>query len=160
MNSGLKAKDGIVLQKQSHQPPLHSRCPLLDPKETLLVGFSLNTHMLGLFSQWKCCIAAPSETLCGSAGKGCKSFVKARGERAQSSSPAFRVMHPSLRTRNQRMGVKQGYWTGLQTSLKFRISMLTWNHQIKFCAIESLLSALWNSLSFKAGREEKSIVYV
>lgn len=69
-------------------------------------------------------------------------------------------MHLSLRRRNQGTGVKQGYWTGLQTSLNFRISMLTWNHQIKFSAIESAFPLLQDSLSLKAGGEEKSIVYV
>lgn len=76
VNSDPGERNASLLPKQSRKPPLHKRCPLLSPKETLAVVFSLNTHTLGLFSPWKSCSTDPSDTLCGSAGRGCKGFVK------------------------------------------------------------------------------------
>lgn len=137
VNPDLPAKDESLLPKQSHKPTLHHRRPLLCPKEVL--DFPENTHMLGLFSPWKGCNIDPSESLCGSAGKGCKEFVKERGgtEIRASLFPSEECISFRGEEMDGEDRVKQGYWTGLQTSLNFRISMLTWNRQIKFSAIES-----------------------
>lgn len=72
MNSALSAQDESLFPKQSHEPPLHNRCPLLNPKETLAAGYPLNTHALSLFSPWKYCSTDPLEILFGSVGEGSK----------------------------------------------------------------------------------------
>lgn len=64
-------------------------CSWLNPKETLGVAFLSNTHMLGLSSLWIYCNTDPSETLCGSVGKGSWEFVKARGRGEIRASLSF-----------------------------------------------------------------------
>lgn len=115
VNSDPQEKDSSLLPKQSRKPPLHKRCPLLSPKETLAVAFPLNTHALGLFSPWKSCSTDPSDTLWGSAGRGRKGFEKEKEWREISAFvfPSEYCISFWNENKNQRIGSGKDIKLGL-----------------------------------------------
>lgn len=132
MNSALSAQDESLFPKQSHEPPLHNRCPLLNPKETLAAGYPLNTHALSLFSPWKYCSTDPLEILFGSVGEGSKE--EERRERGKSDQSLSFSMCLFWRGRNQRMGSSKDIERGLRQT--WISGYLCWHETTKLNSVQ------------------------